>query len=437
MYADLKQIMGAFKPVNGISCYDSAHPAQFFTYGFPTVRLHDQDYPRPCCVDVAAVFPNWGADPCDPAAYDFRDTDRVIGDLVSHGVQVIYRLGNSIDNTAFKRLSVVPDDYMKWARVCEHIIAHYNEGWKDGFQYGIVYWEIWNEPDLIYLGLTTMWQGTEAQFFDLYRTAAPYLKRRFPNVKIGGYGAARSRAPFFEHFLAMASRERLPLDFFSWHRYGSKIGELTDQADRVRMLLDQYGFQETESILDEWNYTENDWFGQNAWGVIEEDPALRQSFYTRMRDQAGAAYVAGVMIALLDHPVDMAHLYDGQRGEFGCLYDAWGNLSKCARAVLAFNQMAARGRRVEAGGTPEDVYIAASADSEGADILLSCFECKGAEAVLEVRNCDAGAWAEVFLINDFFDGRRVLQLPVQKGRLEIPLSIRPYTVIHICIKKER
>ena len=24
---------------------------------------------------------------------------------------------------------------------------HHNEGWADGFNYGIEYWEIWNEPD--------------------------------------------------------------------------------------------------------------------------------------------------------------------------------------------------------------------------------------------------------------------------------------------------
>lgn len=437
MYVDLKQTMGGFKPINGISCYDSKNPNSYFSFGFPSARLHDQDGPRPFCVDVAGIFPYWNADPCDPDAYDFRDTDRVICDLVSHGVEVIYRLGNSIDHTAFKRLSVVPDDFMKWSVVCEHIIAHYIEGWDNGFQYDIQYWEIWNEPDLIYLNLTTMWQGTEEQFFDLYRTAAPYLKQRFPNVKIGGYGAARARVAFFEHFLEMASREQLPLDFFSWHRYTSEIDDVIGQAKYVRALLDQYGFTQTESILDEWNYTENDWFGRNAWGEYDKNPTLCQSFFTRMRNHVGASYATGVMISLLDIPVDMAHLYDAQRGRFGCLYDSWGNLTKCANAILAFNKMAARGCRVEAGGTPAGVYIAASADNDGADIMLSCFECTSTEMRLEVRNCETDTWADVYLINDFFDNSCVTRLPVQDEKLEIPLSIRPYTVIHIHIRKER
>ena len=48
-----------------------------------------------------------------------------------------------------------PKDYAKWARICEHIITHYTEGWADGFNYKITYWEIWNEPENI-----QMWQGT-------------------------------------------------------------------------------------------------------------------------------------------------------------------------------------------------------------------------------------------------------------------------------------
>ena len=54
---DLGHSIGALKEINGISCYDSTHPNQFFEFGFPSVRLHDQDGERPFVVDIAAVFP--------------------------------------------------------------------------------------------------------------------------------------------------------------------------------------------------------------------------------------------------------------------------------------------------------------------------------------------------------------------------------------------
>ena len=434
MIIDLNAHIGGFKPINGISCYNSADPVEFFKHGFPSVRLHDQDGARPCVVDIAAVFPYWGANELDEASYDFRDTDRIIGDLVGNGVEVIYRLGNTIDHTPFPRLSRVPDDFGKWARVCEHIIMHYNEGWAEGFHYDIKYWEIWNEPDLIYLGLYTMWQGTEEEFFDLYRVTAPYLKKRFPNVYIGGYGAARTKVDFFEHFLQMASSESLPLDFFTWHRYTNEVEDMAEQADRVRMMLDKYGFTKTESILDEWAYTENDWFGKNRWGIFGKDPTVNESFYTRMRSQVGASYALAVMIELLDHPVDKAHIYDGQKSFFGALYDKFGNYTKLAYTLFAFNKLVLRKNRVLAKNMPDGVYATASRNASGADVMISCFEVRSSEHTVTVEGCDGYTEGRVYLTDDFFCDKQIVEFKIENGRAEVPISIRPYTVIRVSLK---
>lgn len=435
MQVDFQSKIGLFKPINGASRYDTEDTEAFFSYGFPSVRLHDQDGPRPFCVDIAGLFPYDGADENDPSSYDFLDTDRVMSDLVFHGVTVIYRLGNSIDHTKYKRLSRVPRDFKKWAKICEHVIAHYTEGWNNGFYYDLPYWEIWNEPDLIYLNLTTMWQGTEEEFFDLYRVASCYLKKRFPHLKIGGYGAARSRAPFFEHFLNMVENEHLPLDFFSWHRYGSEIEELIAQAERVRTLLDQHGCTHTESILDEWSYTENDWFGQNAWGVIDENPRLNEAFYSKMRGPEGASYIAACQIAMLDAPVDQAQIYDCQRGDFGLMYDKWGNLTKTATTLIAFNQMARRSRVAATCEIP-GVYVAAGADTPGADVVISCFECRSSESSITLCGCGSYSVGKVLLTDRYFSNEKITEVPVKGDTLELQLSIRPYTVIHITLEKE-
>ena len=70
-----------------------------------------------------------------------------------------------------------PKDFGKWARICEHVIRHYNEGWADGFHYGITYWEIWNEPDNgPTVARNQMWTGTAEQYYELYDVTARHLK---------------------------------------------------------------------------------------------------------------------------------------------------------------------------------------------------------------------------------------------------------------------
>ena len=117
----------------------------------PYSRLHDVAgaFGGYRYVDVPNIFRDFDADENDPASYDFVFTDVLLKNMNEYGIKPIYRLGVTIENQAnFKAYRIYPPkDCAKWARICEHIIRHYNEGWADGFEYGIEYWEIWNEPD--------------------------------------------------------------------------------------------------------------------------------------------------------------------------------------------------------------------------------------------------------------------------------------------------
>ena len=166
--------LGAIKELNGVNCApynkragdDQAKIFNFFKYlGIPRSRLHD------CCgsyggthfVDVPNVFPNFDADETDPANYDFHYTDEYIGAIIRSGANVVYRLGITIEWGSKKYNTIPPKNPHKWARICEHIIRHYNEGWANGREWGIEYWEIWNEPEN-----PPMWSGTREEFFELY-----------------------------------------------------------------------------------------------------------------------------------------------------------------------------------------------------------------------------------------------------------------------------
>lgn len=114
--------------------------------GFPLLRLHDTggSYGNGTFVDIANIFRNFEADENDPKSYDFAFTDWLLNKINEQKAKFFYRLGATIENhQKIKAYNIFPPkDKLKWAKICEKIIAHYNEGWADGFEFGIEYWEI-------------------------------------------------------------------------------------------------------------------------------------------------------------------------------------------------------------------------------------------------------------------------------------------------------
>jgi beta-xylosidase len=139
--------------------------------------------------------------------------------------------------------------------VCEHIIRHYTEGWADGFEYDMEYWEIWNEPDLREEKPNDRpnWSGTRSQFFDLYEITAKHLKACFPHLKIGG-PAVSSRMYWMDDFLYVMRQRNVPIDFISWHAYCKEPKRMVEKSAIVNELLHKYQYDKAERILNEWNY---------------------------------------------------------------------------------------------------------------------------------------------------------------------------------------
>ena len=79
--------------------------------------------------DISAIFPDFDADETDPKNYDFVFTDHYLDSIRRAGTEVFFRLGQTIEHGPKKYGVLPPKDYAKWARICEHVIRHYNEGW--------------------------------------------------------------------------------------------------------------------------------------------------------------------------------------------------------------------------------------------------------------------------------------------------------------------
>lgn len=300
-----QQVLGPIKPMNAAN--NGPIESNMETYSalhIPYARSHDsalgEAYGRHC-VDISEIFPDWSASVNSPKSYDFALTDEYIANIIKAGSRPFFRLGQSIEHQSKKYEIYPPRSYRKWAKICEHIIRHYNEGWAEGFHYGIEYWEIWNEADLDWSDGRWQrdprtWTGTPEQFYELYDVAAKHLKGCFPNLKIGGPALANPylyAEPFLDHVKASGA----PLDFFSWHMYHFDPKRMSRFADRYRKALDARGFEKTESILNEWNYVK-------SWDETNSESA-------RIRPTAkAAAFVAATMCECQKASPDMLMYYD-------------------------------------------------------------------------------------------------------------------------------
>lgn len=383
---DFNQTVGRIKPMHGVGQppflgIDYSYFSYLKDAAIPFSRLHDVGgrFGGNMFVDIPNIFRDFDADETDPASYDFAFTDTLISALTAHDCQPIFRLGVTIENYQHIRAYRIhpPADFEKWARICEHIIRHYNEGWANGFHYGIIYWEIWNEPDNGIPGTheNMMWTGTDEEYFALYDVTAKHLKSCFgDSIKVGGYASCGfsaifnnpekygvpvkenisdfSKTPraqyfidFLFGFLEYISRKNSPMDFFSWHSY-DQVEDVEIMADFIDRVLTKYGYGHVETQLNEWNTAH------------EKD--------TRGTSYASAS-AAAMMCAMQNKKTDILCYYDARIGQsiYGGLFNPISYKPFCTYyAFYAFGQLYRLKNQVKCECFEKGVYSLAAADGE-------------------------------------------------------------------------
>ena len=365
---DLSKEYKAFKPLNATNggpwhnrrtkkMYHSNFEA-YKAARIPYSRNHDLAvhtiYGGPYSHDISRIFPSFDADPYDPKSYDFGCTDEDILTCLEAGTKTFFRLGQTIENQITKHHTLPPKDFRKWAVICEHIIRHYNYGWADGYHLDMDYWEIWNEPDLDPEDSPSKrtWGGTNAEFFDFYETAAKHLKTCFPGLKIGGPGIAH-RMEWAEKFLKTMQERKVPIDFLSWHTYCTKPEHIVNNAKRYRKLLDQYGYENAESILNEWNYVK---------GWTDEFPYTIEMIH----GIKGAAHLMACMSAAQSAPIDMLMYYDTRPSRFNGIFDFYtAKPLKSYYSLYWYGMFYDRKAEIRAAEPVEDIYSLCGIDGEG------------------------------------------------------------------------
>ena len=369
------QVVGPIKPMNGVnngpkiegSDQTTGNSTAYAAAQFPYARTHDASfyagYGGEHTVDITAIFPDFDKDVDDPKSYDFVLTDKYLADIMSTGTKVFYRLGQKIEHNKKKYGIYPPKDFKKWARICEHIIRHYNEGWADGLHLGIKYWEIWNEPDLDAWGWDTnprCWGGTEQQFFEFYEVAANHLNKCFPDLMIGGPAIAGNEE-WGERFLDYMEKHNVELDFFSWHIYTNRPTDISEKAARMREAMKRHGYGEKESILNEWNYVRG-WNKDFVYSL------------KAISAEKGAAFTLATMILCQDQPVDKLMYYDARIGTgFNGLFDLYDLSPRPAYyAFYAWKRLLDYGQQVKAETDYKDLYVSAARGKDGRLMLILC-----------------------------------------------------------------
>ncbi len=251
--------------------------------GFRYVRFHGIFH------DDMFVYREIGGKP----VYNFQYTDDLFDRMLALNVRPFVELAFSPSDMATTKDTAFwwhgngspPKDYGKWAelvrRFAQHCIDRYGIGEVRSW-----YFEVWNEPNLS----KPFFLGTQAQYFDLYKTTALALKTVDPKLRVGGpatsnfilenqdptkpgLGTAKSeeeadrnwRPVWVADFLKFCNENSLPLDFVSTHPYPQDFalevgGHLRRRADSthddllfLRTMIGASPYPKAEIHLTEWN----------------------------------------------------------------------------------------------------------------------------------------------------------------------------------------
>lgn len=436
---DSNVILGIIKPMNAVNngpvrakkSQTWSNFEDFKALNIPYSRNHDasidQSFGGAHTVDVKSIFPDFSADVNDPASYDFTCTDNYISTIVDSGAKVFYRLGEHIENTVKAYDVYPPADYLKWAKICEHIILHYTQGWADGYHYDIEYWEIWNEPDLDveqYKVKPRTWGGSEADFHDFFEKVSKYLHRKFPQLKIGG-PALCEREDWAERFLAEMQKRNVPMDFFSFHCYTSIPDRLVEKIGRISEMTRNYGYGDVELILNEWSYVEN-WSSRYV-------ASLRA-----IQNERGAAFCAEVMNKSQLSDLDMLMYYDVRRSTVlnGFFAKTDAHPLKTYYTFYSWSKLAELGTQVKAVADDPEISVTAAKDGDGRLGLFVSRYCPDYNIVepkiVTVSLTDGGLKDSFAYVTDLY--KSYTEVPVVSENGKISIKLQPNSIAYIILR---
>ena len=337
--------------------------AQYKARGVNLVRTHDYYGP----LDMATMYPDRSKDPSLQSSYNFsgqldatyqRSSDSVFAAIHNGGFEPYFRIGDSYNNVTPPNSAELPN----WSRAAVEVLKHYRLGQWSGYNSSFRFVEIGNEPDN-----PVFWPAplNTADFNTLYDTTAKAVRAAFPDIKIGGPGWAPSGclAPTGQakvrSLLDHAKANGSPMDFLSFHIYGTDATVYLDCAQFYRTELDSRGFTEVELHITEWN-TPN--------GTGNGVAPLRYN-------AQGAAFMTAAWIKLQNAGVAQSTFYRGtdpapNSPEFYGMFYGDGRSKRVADAFSLWRDFVAYEKVLNVTGVPAGITAIAAENEGGARAVL-------------------------------------------------------------------
>ncbi|MFZ5907809.1 MAG: GH39 family glycosyl hydrolase [Nitrospirota bacterium] len=276
------------------------------------------------------------------------------------------------DHTPVGSLSP-PKDYNKWADLVEAIVSHFNK--KLGIRAKYI---IWGEPD------TVWWQGTDEEYFKLYRYAVLGAKRADKDAEIGGPAVSvwngkkkENEKPLIYRFIKYAAQtplpeaglKRLPVDFINWHQFNADPlapKSYSEPAEKIRGWLGENGYRrDTELLVGEWIIWQH--FGkEHGFSNVEHDNEVNASYIVSSLIAMDAAGIQKHSYAYLVDSVPGKEFV----GDFG-LFTKRGIIKASFNAFAMISML--EGKRIRIDNNDLTVRGVASRKEGKISILLSNF----------------------------------------------------------------
>jgi xylan 1,4-beta-xylosidase len=320
-----------------------------YSTAIPDTAMFERDaghlYELPC--ESIRIEHNWGLGQALSGSVD-RVSGRIEYDwsLLDHWVRLVTSAGLSFhtayDYTPFALGPVAQDPPPPgpWGEVVARAAAHMR-----GLGLPVSYHEVWNEPDY----RPAFFRGTADDYYRLYGATARAVRAQDADAKVGGPAVAHSE--WYDAFVDYVRTNRLPLDFFSFHQYGSASA---DRIEAVAASLSRdYRFATTEMLMDE--YSPYKTFGAGPQDTFRGATALLDS-----------------VLAFLEHP-ELTSLYwaqysDPAPGEHIGLVSYDGHVRATFNAAKLYGRLPAERRAVQVDGAA--VTAVASSDAHRAGVLV-------------------------------------------------------------------
>ena len=295
---------------------------------------------------------------------------------------------------------VEPNDYGQWEELIFQLVRHYRQRGA-----GIRYWEVANEPDIGESG-GCPYRFKPDSYCRYYQRTVSAILRADPNALVGGPALAWWGSPILPALLDLASKDKVPLHFVSWHIYSSDPKAIRNTIDSVKTLLKKYPDLRPETFLDEWNLNLGSpshapmqacFVAEVAWQM--KDAGLDYSCYYHIRDYhvqfgrfapfmsaSGTAFMAG---------------WWNRMPQFDGLFDFQNNVRPAYFTFKLLSRLTGDRLRVTSAG-PHVHALAARDDRYSAyqyNVLLWNFSGSSAQAELTLKDVPGALAAKPIVLD--------------------------------------